>query len=110
MKIVEDIFDGAIRTRRWWDGTKFMRLMTQETDHILAENAEIRKNKPALRKMQAMEWSLQIPTLDYYNIIKANPDLTCADAEIRNKAWRKYIVSDESLPYRVREQTSRLGV
>ena len=85
-----------------------MRLMTQDQDHILDENAEIRKNEGALRKLQAMEWALQIPTLDYYNLTKANPELVSPDAEIRNKAWRKFIESDISLPYRVREQKSRI--
>lgn len=43
---------------------------------------------------------LCIPELDYYVLITANPDLISKDHEIRNRAWAKFMDSDESLAYR----------
>lgn len=43
---------------------------------------------------------LCIPELDYYVLLTRNPDLKSKDKETRNKAWRKFMDSPESLPYR----------
>lgn len=44
--------------------------------------------------------ALMIPELDYHVLMIKNPDLNSKDAEIQTRAWKKFILSPESLPYR----------
>ena len=109
MSLIGDTFNGLIRKRYWMDGAKLVvKTMQPGRDAILDENTEIRRNPGALRKLDAMQWALQIPTDDYDKLLGCNPDLTHADAAIRTGAWKAFINSPESLPYRVRHQAWRL--
>ena len=110
MALIRNDHDGVIRTRQWWEGeaTLITEKYQPSKDAILNDNAEIRKNPGALRTLDSMQWALQIPTVDYDKLIKCNPLLSHPDADIRNKAWKTFISSDESLPYRVREQSGRI--
>jgi len=108
MSLIRDMFDGVLRKRVYMEGRNLVSATTQPgQDAILRDNAEIRKNPEALRKLEAMQWSLQIPQLDYDKLIKCNPGLTDPDGPTRAKAWKAYIASPESLPYRVRDQKWR---
>ena len=108
MSLIGDTFNGIIRKRFWMDGAKLVvKSMQPSRAAILNDNAEIRRNPLALRKLDAMQWALQIPTDDYDKLLGCNPDLTHTDAETRNAAWKAFIKSPESLPYRVRHQSWR---
>ena len=77
-----------------------------KADLQLKINAEIRKTK--LRKLDTMQWALSIPPADYKALLLLKPELDAPDAEIRNLAWKAFIASDLSQPYRVREHKSRV--
>ena len=104
-----DLFDGVLRKRVYTEGNMLVSAITQPSeDAILRDNAELRKNPGALRKLEAMEWALQIPTLNYHALVKANPLLTHTDAHIRTAAWKAFIASPASEPFRVRHQKWRV--
>ena len=71
------------------------------------ELAELRKNPDALRKLEAMQWALSIPVDEYPILLKLRPDLAHPDNYTRQLAWKLYIASDASIPYRVREHRGR---
>jgi len=48
--------------------------------------------------------ALSIPPGHYMALIRANPDLNSPDAKVQTAAWRRFIASPESLPYRVRDK------
>jgi len=52
---------------------------------------------------------LEIPAIDLHFLTKANPDLASRDATTKTKAWKKFIASPESLPYRVRARGRNLN-
>lgn len=76
--------------------------------HILDQNARMRIELPQRDLGQDGEggtwgaWALQIPELDWAILQVRYPDLIAKDREIQSKAMNKFILSDESLPYRVR--------
>jgi hypothetical protein len=68
---------------------------------LLSNVAEVRDNRLA----KEMEWGraeLEIPVMDLHFLKKANPDLDSKDATIKTAAWKKFLASPESLPYRTR--------
>lgn len=69
-------------------------------------NQEIKKHK--LRKLQTMGWELSIPPADFKMIEMMIPALSSADAQERNAAWRDFIASELSEPYRVRRFRSKM--
>ena len=77
------------------------------SDLQLAINSEIRKT--SVRKLQSMSWALCIPPADYKALMLVMPELHCDDAQTRDMAWRAFIASDLSRPYRVVDQTSKAG-
>lgn len=52
---------------------------------------------------------LEIPALDLHFLKKANPDLASLDAATKTKAWKKFLASDASLPYRTRGRGRNLN-
>lgn len=57
------------------------------------------------RRARTLPWGraeLEIPEVDLHFLKKANPDLDSRDGEIKRRAWRKFLGSPESLPYRTR--------
>lgn len=61
------------------------------------------------RKMPWGEPSLEIPLVDMHFLKKANPDLDSLDGETKTKAWKRFLASPESLPYRVRGRGRNLN-
>ena len=111
MKLIRDVFDGVLRSRIFGNSDGDIRRETSQPlrNAILNDNAEIRKNPESLRKLDAMEWTLQIPEDDFGVLIKCNPALNHDDAVIRTAAWKAFIAAPESMPYRVRNQSWRKG-
>ncbi|MFM2447139.1 MAG: hypothetical protein RI936_1586, partial [Pseudomonadota bacterium] len=53
---------------------------------------------------RTLDWgklALRIPVEDYAELRRRNPSLAAADATERTRAWRAFIASPESAPYRV---------
>lgn len=71
---------------------------------ILAELQEIRKEAGALRPLSFMGWELCIPEADYWPLLAKYPELKSLDAEIKTRAWRRFMASSECDPYRVRDR------
>jgi hypothetical protein len=73
---------------------------------ILERNSELRKNPEAWKKDKniGMGVELTIPLMDLYYLKKANPELDSSDAMVRTLAWKKFMASSESDPYRVRDR------
>jgi hypothetical protein len=69
-------------------------------------NQEIKKHE--LRKLQTMGWELCIPPADFQMIEMMIPALASKDAQERNEAWRDFINSELSEPYRVRRFRSKM--
>ena len=108
MSLIRDAFNGVLRKRVFMEGRNLVSETTQPSQEaILRDNAEIRKSPGALRKLDAMQWELQIPQLDFDKLIKCNPGLTDPDGPARARAWKAFIASAESIPYRVRDQKWR---
>ncbi len=75
-------------------------------DMQITINQEIKKHQ--LRKLQTMGWELCIPPADYRMLEIMLPGLRAEDAQERNAAWREFIASDLSEPYRVRRFRSKM--
>lgn len=71
---------------------------------LLEHNQELRNNPGALRDMSFAGLEMNLPELDYYLLIEQYPDLNSPDAEIKTKAWRKFMASPLADPYRVRDR------
>ena len=64
------------------------------------------------RLARAFEWArpeLEIPALDFHFLTKANPDLASRDGQIKTRAWKKFLASPASIPYRVRGRGRNLN-
>ena len=51
---------------------------------------------------------LQIPEMAYHLLIRKHPDLGSNDNDIATKAWKKFIASSESKPYRVKKKRAQI--
>ena len=108
MSLLSDIFDGVLRKRLYTEGDQIIREVTQPSqDAIKHDNAELRKNPEVLRDLEWGQWQLCIPELDMLHLMKVNPALVHEHNPTRTAAWKAFIASPESLPYRVRHQPWR---
>jgi hypothetical protein len=71
--------------------------------HLLKIKAIREGVLPKPRTLEEGYVALSIPELDYYVIMQRFPDLQSPDAEIKRKAWLKFIRSPMSEPYRVQK-------
>lgn len=107
----------AATTREHYDGLFLTRIVPhaptnevlvtreQPSRSLILDQAQRLRNEPeALRPLSFGVWALTIPFEDLENLEAANPELKSTDKETRRRAWRKFIASPESLPYRVKER------
>jgi len=79
------------------------RLTPGRSAHI--EHMKRRQLEPEhTRKLEWGKFALSIPPNDYHKLLATIPELKCWDKDIRTKAWKKFIASDASRPYRVYER------
>lgn len=105
-----DTFDGTFRDRCWMEGDTFVRQRTQPARNATMEEIKTIRSEGALQKQPEAaqgRWTLSVPKADYWNLVAANPDLKSPDAEVMDRAWRKFSASAESLAYRVTTPTTR---
>ena len=90
------------KTRVWFEHGHLVREHTQPTRRaVLAEVQTRRDNPGTVRDLAGIgRPALTIPELDWTRLTRANPDLKSPDAEIKTKAWLKFIQSSESFIYR----------
>ena len=108
---LSDQFDGVIRKTEYWDNDGHT-LLTQSyqpgRDAILNQNAELRKDPGALRKLETIRLELTIPEIDMPVLKGLYPGLAATDSNIRNQAWNHFMNSSVADPYRVRPRKTRL--
>lgn len=84
-------------------GGVLIRTETQpDENRILQANQEVRRNPDALRNLSFAGLELRIPEIAYYALRKKYPELNSPDAEIRTKAWRRFLATSEADEYRMR--------
>jgi len=89
------------RTRVWFEQGHLVREHTQPNRRAVLEEVQTRRNNPgSVRDLSFARPALTIPELDWRRLVRANPDLKSPDAEIKTKAWMKFMNSSESLIYR----------
>jgi hypothetical protein len=71
---------------------------------ILDTVQEIRKAEPMADRPGLGRWALSVPLIDWMALKRKYPDLASKDSEIRSKAWGRFMLSDESKPYRMRDK------
>ena len=93
------------------EGGELVRKVTQPSeDPILERNRELRKNPAALHSLDSMGLELTIPELHYWRLVKKYPELGAPDAATKTRAWRRFMGSSESDPYRVKDRRRARGV
>ena len=75
-------------------------------DLQIAINREVRKQR--IRRLDTMAWELTIPPSDYKALLVIFPALDDKDPQLRDQAWRFFIASDASKPYRVHDHRSKM--
>ena len=101
--ILSDSFDGIIRVRdSLTNAGNIIREKFQPGRSTILEGNKRIRNDAKLRKLDAMQWALRIPEIDYRMLLQKNPDLDSFDGDIKRRAWVTFINSAESLPYKVR--------
>jgi hypothetical protein len=66
---------------------------------------ERRRLEPEVNKdLKFGRQMLSIPQNDYHRLLHQNPELKHWEKDIRSKAWDKFMASDASKPYRIREK------
>ena len=98
-----DLLDsGLYRDRYSLEDGKLWRVREQTNrDAILQANAALRSAEA--RRLEGMRWALSIPQDDYDMLKARHPELASTDQEVKRRAWQRFMVSAESLPYRVVE-------
>jgi hypothetical protein len=71
---------------------------------ILETNAELRKCEPMADREGLGRWALSVPFLKWIELRRKYPDLASTSSAVKSRAWLRFIASDESLPFKVRER------
>lgn len=91
---------GLLHDRFEYEDGKYWRVREQTNrDAILRANETLRRT--AQKRTDGMRWALSIPQDDYDGLLARNPDLGSRDRQIKRHAWQRFMLSAESLPYRV---------
>lgn len=69
---------------------------------VLEQNKQLRRE--GLKDLSFGRWALSIPEIDYKKLVLANPALRSQDQVERTLAWKSFMASPESVPYRVNER------
>lgn len=85
------------------DGKLQSRLL--QTDRIaILQDVQGMRNAGVVQDREGLgRWALTIPNVDYSALVEKYPELQAPDNDVRQHAWRLFLASDESAPYRVRE-------
>jgi len=82
------------------DGRLYVARKQPARNAILETVSEIRKDRLA-KTLSFGRPELSIPFEDYERLTRANPDLRSTDAATKTAAWRRFLRSADSAPYRV---------
>lgn len=99
LPIIQDA-SGHYVKRAVVDGKAITATFDPNARRILEENEGIR-NSGIVEQKADMHWALSMTPMQHAQLCKRYPDLASHDSEIHAKAWKKFIASSESKPYRV---------
>ncbi len=68
------------------------------------ENNQHRRLSGVVPKSSWCEHALSIPPGHLQRLYAKYPELKCWDTEVRSRAWKKFMASSESKPYRVTDR------
>ena len=90
-----------VRTRVWFEQGHLVRENYQPSRQAVLEATKYRRDHPGIMKDAPFGRAmLTIPQLDYQRLMKAYPALNSLDAVEQTNAWKKFLRSAESEPYR----------
>ena len=99
MPLIRDV-NGHLIKRAVVDGKAITATFDPNAERVLRENVGIR-NSQIVKQKSDLHWALSMTPLQYSQICKRYPELKSPDNEIQTKAWKRFIASSESKPYRV---------
>ena len=99
----DGIANHSISADHTTEGFTISRVDHQDCKPILDHNREVMAQGGS-RTTSFGKFELCIPSLELANIKKRFPDLEAPDMQIRVRAWKKYIASAESKPWRVSQR------
>jgi len=102
-KFYDGVVDHGVSVDHTPDGFQISRLDHQDCSDVLAHNREVMANGGA-RTLSFGKSELLIPELELRNLKKRYPDLAAPDMQIRVRAWKRFIRSAESKPWRVSQR------
>jgi len=85
------------------DGYVLSEVHQPERDAIMAETQAIRTHDTPPDDLSFGRWCLRIPELDLMLLKRKYPELDSKDGQIKTQAWKKFLSSSESKPYRVQD-------
>lgn len=85
-------------------GTLSRELVQPSRPLILDTLAEMRKAEPMADRQGLGRWALSIPFEDWVRLREKYPELATNDPATRTRFYRRFIASEESRPFRVRER------
>lgn len=91
-----------VRTRVWFENGAIVRENYQPTRNAVLREVEARRNNPgSVRDVDGLgRCALTIPQLDLQRLFRMFPDLKCPDGHVQTAAWKKFLASSLSEPYR----------
>ncbi len=89
-----------IRTRVWFEHGHLVRENYQPSRNAVLEATKQRRNEGVMQDAPFGRCELTIPQLDYQRLIRAYPALNSHDTVEQTKAWKRFLRSPESEPYR----------
>jgi hypothetical protein len=99
LPIIQDA-SGHLIKRAVVDGNAITATFDPNAKRILEENEGIR-NSGIVEQKGDMHWALSMTQMQHAQLCRRYPDLASHDGEIHGKAWKKFLASSESKPYRV---------
>ena len=91
------------------DGVLYRRLFQPTRNETMRQIRDVRENKLINKDAEPIgRWCLSIPHEDYRRLMRSAKwqELGAPDHETSQKAWRKFLCSPDSAPYRVQERAS----
>lgn len=84
-------------------GDRFYVKTDQPHENLILETlAEMRKADPMKDREGLGRWALSIPMVRWVELRRKYPELASPDAQVKSRAYARFMASDESIPYRVR--------
>lgn len=89
----------------WIRGRELTHVLEQPgREGVLEAVRATRHEHPVADRPGLGRWGLSVPFEDWLRLRDKYPDLASVDARIKSRAWLRFMASDESVPYRMRDR------